>query len=56
MTLVSNSKYIGNILIDTYSYAIMFYWKALLVINDWQLRAVIIKPLKYRQGVNDNCP
>ena len=33
----------------------MLFWRALLVINDWQPRAVIIKARAEGEGLNDNC-
>ena len=33
----------------------MLFWRALLVINDWQPRAVIIKAQAEVEGLNDNC-
>ena len=37
------------------NYTIMLFWRALLVINDWQPRAVIIKGRAKGEGLNDNC-
>ena len=48
--LIAQMKYGSN-------YTIMLFWRALLVINDWQPRAVIIKARAEAEGegLNDNC-